>query len=190
MLRHTFLLNAVRDATSAAIPYGALTVPPLAEAAGVPHTRPRLVYVRPDETGLGTMSARFQGKLALLEEKFEAPASRTPALAGGHAVLSDDDDMLSRSVRAPRAPHRPARRFCAPACSICGWATGTGTRASGHWAAFSAPGGRVRYQAIPKDRDQVYFRFDDGVVPWLAAGASSRPSFKPSGRVRQRAPAW
>lgn len=176
VLRHTFVLNVVRDATSAAIPYGALTVPPLALAAGVPHTHPRLVYIRPDETGLGTSSARFQGKLALLEEKYNSPAARTPDLAD--AVDFDGGEAMLKKVY-----HRPSYFIDQPAflrARLLDVWLGDWDRHEGQWqwAKFKEAGGRVRYLGIPKDRDQVYFRFDDGVIPWLAARPFIAPRFQ------------
>ncbi|MFC6223170.1 hypothetical protein ACFP2F_07945 [Hymenobacter artigasi] len=176
VLRHTFVLNVVRDATSAAIPYGALTVPPLAQAAGVPHTHPRLVYVRPDETGLGTSSTRFQGKMALLEEKYNSPAARTPDLA--KAIDFDGGEAMLKKVY-----NHPSYFIDQPAflrARLLDVWLGDWDRHEGQWswAAFEEAGGRVRYLGIPKDRDQVYFRFDDGVIPWLAARPFIAPQFQ------------
>ena len=167
VLRSTFLLNVVRDATSAANPYAALTVPPLAAAAGVPHATPRLVYVRPDATNLGEASARFQGKIALLEEKFEGPADITPALAGARTAL-DSDDMLENVYKSPAYAIDQPEFLRARLLDIL---IGDWDRHEGQWqwAEYKLPDGRVRYRGIPKDRDQVYFRFDDGVIPWLVA---------------------
>ena len=176
VLRPTFVLNVVRDATSAAIPYGALTVPPLAQAAGVPHARPQLVYVRADETGLGPTSARFQGKLALLEEKYSARASRTPDLAGA-ANFAGGEAMLKQVYEHPtHAIDQPA---FLRARLLDVW-LGDWDRHEGQWqwAEFREAGGRVRYLGIPKDRDQVYFRFDDGLIPWLAARPFIAPQFQ------------
>ena len=176
VIRATFVLNVVRDATSAAIPYGALTVPPLARAAGVPHTRPRIVYVRQDETGLGASSERFQGKLALLEEKFEALASRTPDLAGA-ADFDGGETILKQVYRHPS--HYIDQPAFLRARLLDVW-LGDWDRHEGQWAwaEFREAGGRVRYLGIPKDRDQVYFRFDDGVIPWLASRRGIAPQFQ------------
>ena len=176
VLRPTFVLNVVRDATSAAIPYGALTVPPLAQAAGVPHTRPRLVYVRADESGLGASSERFQGKLALLEEKYNALASRTPDVAAA-ANFEGGEAMLKQVY------HRPSHYIDQPAflrARLLDVWLGDWDRHEGQWqwAEFREDGGRVRYLGIPKDRDQVYFRFDDGLIPWLAARRFIAPQFQ------------
>ena len=176
VIRPTFVLNVVRDATSAAIPYGALTVPPLAQAAGVPHTRPRIVYVRPDETGLGASSARFQGKLALLEEKYNALASRTPDLVSA-ADFAGGEAMLKQVYRHPS--HFIDQPAFLRARLLDVW-LGDWDRHEGQWqwAEFREAGGRVRYLGIPKDRDQVYFRFDDGLIPWLAARRFIAPQFQ------------
>ena len=176
ILRSTFVLNVVRDATSATIPYGALTVPPLAQAAGVPHTRPRIVYVRPDETGLGPSSERFQGKLALLEEKYNALASRTPDVAGA-ANFESGEAMLKQVYRHPS--HYIDQPAFLRARLLDVW-LGDWDRHEGQWqwAAFREADGRVRCLGIPKDRDQVYFRFDDGLIPWLAARRFIAPQFQ------------
>ena len=176
VLRHTFALNMVRDATSAAIPYGALTVPPLARAAGVPHTRPRIVYVREDETGLAASSERFRGKLALLEEKYAAPASRTADVAGATG-FNGSEAMLKQVYR--HSAHYIDQPAFLRARLLDVW-LGDWDRHEGQWqwAEFHEAGGRVRYLGIPKDRDQVYFRFDDGLIPWLAARPFIAPQFQ------------
>ncbi|MDO7873617.1 hypothetical protein Q5H93_02650 [Hymenobacter sp. ASUV-10] len=178
-LRRTFLLNVVRDATAAANPYAALTVPPLAAAAGVAHARPRLVYVRPDAADLGPASERFRGKLALLEEKFESPADLTPDLAGARTAI-DGEDMLKNVY------DNPAYRIDQPAflrARLLDVLIGDWDRHEGQWqwAEFRQPQGHVLYRGIPKDRDQVYFRLDDGLVPWLAGHvvATQFQTFKP-----------
>jgi hypothetical protein len=174
-LRKTFVLNVVRDATSAANPYGALTVPPLAQAAGVPHARPRLVYVRPDANDLGEPSEKFRGKVALLEEKYNGRADRTPDLAGASDLL-DGEDMLKKVY------DNPAYNIDQPAflrARLLDLWLGDWDRHEGQWqwAEFKEKNGRIRYQGIPKDRDQVYFRFDDGLIPWLASRQFIAPQF-------------
>ncbi|WP_201981993.1 hypothetical protein [Hymenobacter rubidus] len=175
VLRPTFVLNVVRDATSAAMPYGALTVPPLAQAAGVPHTRPRLVYVRPDETGLGPISERFQGKVALLEEKYEALASRTPDLAGTTNFVGGENVLKKLYFHPAAYLDQPA--FLRARLLDVWLGDWDRHERQWDWAEFPEAGGRVRYQPIPKDRDQVYFRFDDGLVPWLASRPFVAPQF-------------
>lgn len=176
-LRRTFVLNAVRDATSAANPYAALVVPPMAAAVGVRHATPRLVYVRPDETGLGPGSARFQGQLALLEAK--ANERIAPA-----AVLNSAEMLARRYADPGQAVDVPA---FLRARLLDVW-LGDWDRHEGqwNWAAAATPGGGTRFEPIPKDRDQVFFRFDDGALPWLVSRLVPKfQTFGPRyGRVR------
>ncbi|GAA4358314.1 hypothetical protein GCM10023185_23840 [Hymenobacter saemangeumensis] len=179
-LRKTFLLNVVRDATSAANPYGALTVPPLAQATGVPHSHPRLVYVRPDANDLGEGSERFRGKLALLEEKYDGPADRTgPWLSA--ETFRESEEMLKKLYASHAAFIEQPAFLRARLLDV--W-LGDWDRHEGQWqwAEFAQKNGRTRFQAIPKDRDQVYFRFDDGLIPWLVSRfvAPRFQTFKPT----------
>jgi hypothetical protein len=132
--------------------------------------------VRPDESGLGESSALFQGKLALLEEKYNSLASRTPDLAA--AVDFDGGEAMLKKVY-----HHPSYFIDQPAflrARLLDVWLGDWDRheAQWSWAAFAEAGGRVRYLGIPKDRDQVYFRFDDGVIPWLASRPFIAPQFQ------------
>ena len=164
VLRHTFVLGLVRDATSAIMPYGALVVPPLAEAADVPHTHPRLFYVLAAEPALGPAAAQFGGKLTLLEEKFDGPQNLTPAF-GSATDLLDSEDMLRRRYLDPT--HRIDQVAFARARLLDLW-IGDWDRHEGQWqwAEYAGPR-QTLYQPVPKDRDQAFFRFDDGALPWL-----------------------
>jgi hypothetical protein len=71
-LHHTLAAAIVQYQISAAHPYAALLVPPLAEAAGVGHTNPQVVLV-PDDPRLGIYRREFAGTLALLEARDPDP---------------------------------------------------------------------------------------------------------------------
>ena len=180
-LRYTFVLNLVRDATCAANPYAALVVPPLAQALGLPHAHPRLVYVRPDEAGLGPTGPRFQGRLALLEEKYSG-SRFAPALAPpGTTAIVDGEKMLAALYASPQA--RIDQKIFLEA-RLLDVLLGDWDRHEGQWAWAATPGplpGSTRFVPIPKDRDQVFFRFDDGLLPWLAAHTLARnlQTFRP-----------
>ncbi|UOR06999.1 hypothetical protein MUN82_07840 [Hymenobacter aerilatus] len=164
VLRHTFVLTLVRDATSAANPYAALTVPPLAQAAGIPHTHPRIFYVPRTETNLGTATDDMQGKLVMLEEKFNGEENLTPDF--GDAIdLVDTDEVLAQRFTSPTYQIDQIAFARARLLDIL---IGDWDRHEGQWRwAEYKQNGRTIYRPVPKDRDQVYFRFDDGVIPWL-----------------------
>lgn len=174
-LQGTFLTNALRDNISATNPYAALTVPPLAAALGVPGTRPRLFYVRPDDPVFAPDSLRrFRGQLGLLEEKLSGPAVAMPGL--GPVAVVDSDDVFARLFKdggpvLDQPALLRARLFDA-------W-LGDWDRHAGqwNWATVPAPDGTgaARYVPVPKDRDMVYYRLDDGAVGWLVGHVLKRP---------------
>ncbi|TGE24461.1 hypothetical protein E5K00_04390 [Hymenobacter aquaticus] len=166
VMRKSFVLNVVRDATSAANPFAAFVVPPLAEAAGVLHTNPRPYYVPPTETRLGPSSNLFQGKVVMLEEKYDGKENLTPAF-GAARDLQDSDDVLAARYADPA--HQLDQLAFARARLLDIW-LGDWDRHEGQWQwAVYEQNGRTLYRAVPKDRDQVFYRFSDGLIPWLAS---------------------
>ncbi|SDZ91395.1 Surface antigen [Arachidicoccus rhizosphaerae] len=85
----TFVKDWLDDATSAQHPYGALVVPPLAEAVGVLHASPVVGVVAPD-TALGAYGRLFEGKVTLLEER--EPAGNTDNTLETLDKLQEDND--------------------------------------------------------------------------------------------------
>ncbi|GAB3638032.1 hypothetical protein GCM10027422_36220 [Hymenobacter arcticus] len=165
----TFLANGMRDATSAGNPYGALVVTPLALALGVPHTHPRILYVPADEANLGSAeaNARLRGKLVLLEEKYTGDEVSSALLPQARKYI-DDEDMRKRLYADPRnRPDQPALLRARLLDVLVGdWDRHSGQWQWGELADPNRRGGRL-YVAVPKDRDQAFFRISDGAVTWL-----------------------
>lgn len=168
-IRKTFATNYLRDATSAGNPYGALVVAPLAQALGVPHTHPRILYVPLDETALAVDDAneRLRGKLVLLEEKYSGEQVRSPLLPTARDFISDEQ-MRQRLYASPAArPDQPALLRA----RLLDVLIGDWDRHAGQWQWAELPDpahpGRQLYAPVPKDRDQAFFRISDGLVPWL-----------------------
>jgi len=166
-LQNSFVTGYLRDNVSATHPYAALAVPLLAAAAGVPHTHPRLFYARPEDPALaGDSLARLRGQLVWLEEKFNADAPPADAVPAATALVSSEV-FYKRLFADPR--HRPDPAALLRARLLDAW-LGDWDRHAGQWTWAQVPGaapGRFRYQPVPKDRDMVFYRAADGVVPWL-----------------------
>ncbi|WP_072144856.1 hypothetical protein [Hymenobacter sp. AT01-02] len=167
VLRQGFILGTVRDATSAGMPYGAFVVPPLAEAAGVLHTTPRPYYVRLDEQGLGHASERLQGDVVMLEDKFSNKNDRVDALREAEE-FEESDVVLSERYKNQKNRLDESAYLRARLLDL--W-IGDWDRHEGQWdwAAFAQPDGTRLWRPIPKDRDQVFFRFDDGLLSWVVS---------------------
>ena len=169
-LRGTFLVNVLRDNVSSTNPYASLVVPPLAQAVGVPRASPRLFYVRPNDPAFQTDSlVHFRGQLAYLEEK-TAVAPELPAPA---AVVNSEKAFAA--VFASPA-HRLDQAGFLRARLLDGW-LGDWDRHAGQWNWAIAPpraGRPALVQALPKDRDMVFYRLDDGVLGWLIGHVAIR----------------
>lgn len=163
--RKTFVSKFVRDQISAANPYAALVVAPLAEAAGIFHTNPQLAFVLPTDSSLGKYASHIPGQLFMLEEKFNSRAALTSAFGEALDVL-DTEELLEKSYQSAR--HQPDRELYAR-CRLFDILIGDWDRHEGQWdwAAYQQQQGVV-YKPIPKDRDQAFCHYTDGILPWLA----------------------
>lgn len=168
-LQSTFLSNVLRDGTSAGLPYGALVVPTLSQKLGVPHTHPRIFYVPLTADNLGSAEAneRLRGKLVLFEEKYDGSEVHSPLLPEANKFINDEK-MRARLYADPR--NRPDQQALLRA-RLLDVLIGDWDRHSGQWQWGEQPNparpGGTLFVAVPKDRDQVFFRMSDGAVPWL-----------------------
>ena len=165
----TFVANFLRDGTSAGNPYAALVVTPLAQALGVPHTHPRILYVPAEADNLGSAeaNARLRGKLVLLEEKYVGDQVRSPLLPEARRFI-DDEDARKLLYTDPRTRVDQPALLRARLLDVL---IGDWDRHAGQWQWGARPNPRrpdgQLLVAVPKDRDQVFFRMSDGAVTWL-----------------------
>ncbi len=165
----TFVANFVRDGTSAGNPYAALVMVPLAQALGVPHPHPRLFYVPAGAADLGSAEAneRLGGKLVLLEEKYVGDDVRSPLLPAARQFINDEDARQLLYTDPRTRVDQPALLRA----RLLDVLVGDWDRHAGQWQWGQVPDpqrpGSYLLVAVPKDRDQVFFRMSDGAVPWL-----------------------
>ncbi|SIQ90919.1 hypothetical protein [Pontibacter lucknowensis] len=164
--RPTFVTNILRDQTSSATPYGALIIPDLAKAAGIYHTSPTLYYVPTNDTLFGEHAGAVQGKVFMLEEKFEGIAD-TLGMFGDVAGFEGSDDAL-RNRYETNTHHFDQKAFAR--ARLLDVLVGDWDRHKGQWdwAAYQEGPKDIRYKPIPKDRDQVFLKMNDGIIPFIA----------------------
>lgn len=170
----TFVGGFVRDQIAGAHPYGALVVPVLAQAAGIFHATPQLYYVMPNDPAFGAYAAQAGGKLFLLEEKYKNKPSLYPVL-GDAVALVNTRELLYNRFRYNT--HRiDQERYLK--CRLLDFLIGDWDRHAGQWTwvAYSR-GPETWYQPIPKDRDQAFCNYRDGLIPWLATRSWAMPKF-------------
>ncbi|RYY99983.1 MAG: hypothetical protein EOO11_03110, partial [Chitinophagaceae bacterium] len=162
--RGTFVTRLAKDQVSTLHPYSALTIPGMAEAAGVFHTNPRIVLV-PDDARLGAFRDTFGGLLCLFEERPDDNEETVASFGNSKHVTSTkkmyDAVWADNSKRVDQEAFVRARLFDIFA--------GDWSRHDDQWrwARFDTAG-RSTFKPIPRDRDQAYTLFD-GLVPFLAS---------------------
>ena len=171
-IRH-LLGGLMKDQTCAGQPFGAFVAAPLAQAAGVYHTNPRLVFL-PQDPGLGTFRSHYANALYLLEERPDGNQQRVASFGHAPAVVNSRH-MLTADGQGPEARVEPRAYLRARLLDI--WLGDWSRRPDQwRWASFPRAGG-VRYRPIPRDRDQAFFLFDDGLltglISWFVAKYSS-----------------
>ncbi|MCP2045077.1 hypothetical protein [Pontibacter sp. HSC-36F09] len=163
--RPTFVTNILRDQISSANPYGALIIPGLAKAAGVFHSSPTLYYVQKSDNSFGEYAKAVQGKVYMLEEKFDGMAD-TLRMFGNVTGFADSEDALCN--RYETNTHQFDQKAFVRA-RLLDVLVGDWDRHKGQWDwAVYEEGADTIYKPIPKDRDQVFLKMDDGAIPFLA----------------------
>ncbi|MDX5346027.1 MAG: hypothetical protein LPK19_02175 [Hymenobacteraceae bacterium] len=169
----TVVANWMRDQTSVIHPYGAFIVPVLANAAGVYHTNPKLVYI-PDDTAFGEFQENFANTLALFEERpegkqlhvnsFGNPEEVVSSRKAFHKTYNNTCDIMDREQ------YLRSRLFD---MWIGDWSR---REDQWRWGKTEGENSNTVYQPIPRDRDHAFFKFKDGfitrIISWF------RPSYQ------------
>jgi hypothetical protein len=162
-LRGTFAEDVVQDQISSSNPYAPLVVSALADAAGILHSKPRLVYV-PASHRLTSFAEPFAETLCLFEERPSGNEENNPAF--GYATSVINSEKLLERVLADSKYGVDARAFV-KARLFDMW-IGDWDRHEDQWLwAGTEKHGQTIYQPIPRDRDQAFSKMD-GVIPQLA----------------------
>jgi hypothetical protein len=151
-LRPTVAKDILQDQVSASHPYAALAVPPLAQALGIPHAEPEIVYV-PDDPALGKYRQDFANQVFLFEEREPLDAEKTDNTEKAQARLQRDHD------------HRVDQRTVLRA-RLLDMLLGDYDRHEDQWRwqRVETDSGSW-YEPVPRDRDHVFYK-PSGAFPW------------------------
>lgn len=154
-LRETIAKDIVQDQISAEHPFSAMTVPPLAEALGIPHAHPEIVYV-PDDPAFGEYQKDFANQVFLLEEREPLDADKTDNTPKAQDKLQEDNDNKVDQRLVLRA-------------RLLDMLLGDWDRHEDQWRwERNKTDTGIVYKPVPRDRDQVYYN-TSGVLPWLVS---------------------
>ncbi len=170
-LRGTLAESLVQDGIAAAHPYGAMVIPPLAEAANIYHANPKFVWL-PHQKALGEYDTDFANRLYLFEER-----------PGGNVSFHKDYGGTDKTVNTPslikkliKNHHHKVDQHYVLRARIFDLLIGDWDRHDDQWrwGIYEGEDEKKLYRAIPRDRDQVFFN-NDGFLNYIA----SRPYFNP-----------
>ena len=158
--------DLVSDGVSASYPYASLSMQVLADAAGVPYGKVRLVYV-PDDPKLGEFRQEFGNMLATFEERIPASVNKAYNTDDVAEKLEKDNDNDVDQHALLRA-------------RILDMYVMDLDRHEGQWnwgATDNANGKGKIFFPIPKDRDQAFYT-NQGMLPGLIKGRSLVPQLE------------
>lgn len=168
------LENIVVDGVSAQHPYGALLAASLADAAGILHTHPRIVYV-PEQPELGAFADEYSNRLYLLEYETEGEVNWTSIPNVVKIVETDDlQEMKERMGDTLTIDKRQLVRARLFDLLIGDW-----DRHAKQWGwVLQKRGEEIKAIPLPGDRDNAFFRID-GVIPTVITNELVQPMVRP-----------
>lgn len=171
--RKTFIQDLVQDQISSAHPYAAVVIPSLAEAAGIYHTNPKIVYI-PDDPRLGIYRNDFANTLALFEERPAGDWS-DKAFFGNSEDIESTSKVLEKLAKDN--DNQVDQLFVLRARLFDLW-IGDWDRHDDQWrwAAFETKKGE-EYRPVPRDRDQAFF-VNEGIIPRIWSRRWALPKFE------------
>ena len=168
-LRETIAKDVVQDQISAAQPYAPTVVASLAEAAGVPHTNPKYVYL-PRDTALGIYRDDFGDGMYLFEEREPMGDGKTYNTLKTVEAIQGDNDNLVNQVAVLKA-------------RLFDMYIGDWDRHDDQWRWYKEKEKIKKkekvdiYYPVPRDRDQAFF-VNEGMLPRLASRKWLMPKFQ------------
>lgn len=173
-LRRSFAADFLQDQISSSHPYGALAVPKLADAAGIYHANPKLVYV-PSDPAFGKFRYAFENQMFLYEERPNDDAASAPFFGGGEDVKGTLD-LLEKEIYEDN-DNWVDQQFVLKS-RMFDMLIGDWDRHDDQWRWVGKENDDrkgLRYRPIPRDRDQAFF-VTDGLLPKIAASKWAVPS--------------
>ncbi|MFC5282982.1 metallophosphoesterase [Pedobacter alpinus] len=161
--KSTFADDFVQDQISSAHPFGALIIPDLADAIGVFHTNPQIVYM-PYSILLGPYLQEIGGRAGIIEVRPDEDLSKfkdfgftknAVSTATMYEKIKEDNDN-----EVDQKEFLKARLFD---MLIGDWDR---HEDQWRWAEFKKKGKGEIFKPIPRDRDQVFTKFE-GAIPKL-----------------------
>ncbi|NDV15137.1 phosphoesterase [Muricauda sp. TY007] len=157
----TYTEKLLLDLYTGAHPYAPFTIGKLSDALGMYHTNPKLYYV-PKQSVLGDFNKEFGDELYMIEEHVSDDHDNLESFGYTKKIESTYDlmDKLreDEEYSIDQKEYVKARLFD---ILIGDWDRHVD---QWRWAEFETEAGNKVYKPIPRDRDQVFSRWGDGLI--------------------------
>jgi hypothetical protein len=157
----------IDDQVSIAHPYSSLTIPNLAAAAKIYHTKPQIFYL-PEQPALDTFNKEYANQLYLFEQRPDENWE-TAANFGNPKNIVGTEKMLEELLEDN--DHK-ADQLMYVRCRLFDWIIGDWGRHEDQWrwAVFNVKDEKI-FRPIPRDRDQAYTLFDGKLLNLFISSA-------------------
>lgn len=155
-LRGTIAQDIIYDGIAGSHPYASVAIPTLADAVGVYHTNPKLVYL-PKDSILGDYMEEFGGTFCLMEIRPKGDMSDYDHFGNSEKVIGYDDAIK----KMHKKQHHVVDHEYTVKARLFDILIGDWDRHDDQWRwATFEEGDQKVYRPIPRDRDQAFFQFD------------------------------
>ena len=170
-LRKTIVKDILQDEVSTSHPFSALVVPPLAQALGIPHSNPQIVYVA-DDPALGKFRKEYANHVFLFEERDPLDIDKTDNTEKAEKTLEKDNDNRVNQKLVLRA-------------RLLDMVIGDWDRHEDQWRWDREQNDTgIVYSPIPRDRDKVFYT-TSGIFPYILSHQRLKSQLQPyAGHIR------
>ncbi len=170
----TFVESIMNDQVTISHPYSSVTIPPMAQAAGILYTDPKIYYV-PTQKALGIYNDSIANELYVLEQRPDENWE-TAANFGNSANIVSTDKMLEKLLKDN---DNKIDQLLLVRTRLFDMFIGDWARHEDQWRWAEDKNKGITFRPIPRDRDQTYSVFDGSFIKFLkgVAGASHLQSF-------------
>lgn len=154
-LRQTVTKDIIRDQIATSHPFSSLIVPPLAEALGIPHANPEIVYVG-DDPALGEYRKEFANAVYLIEDRSPLGYEESDNTLKVQRKTEEDNDTRVAQKLVLRA-------------RLLDFILGDWDRHEDNWRWVKVEDKEKdvkTYLPVPRDRDMVLYK-TSGLFPWI-----------------------
>jgi len=162
-LRNSLVEDIIQDQISSSNPYAALVAAPIISAVGILQSKPHLVYL-PDDSKLGKFRKEFGGLLGMIEIHPDYDKKEGRTFEGAEKIKSTF--KLFHRLENKRYEKYDAKEYLK--ARLIDILLGDWDRHTDQWKwARYTENGEELWKPIPRDRDQVFAKWD-GIGPSIA----------------------